>query len=154
MSNAAKDVIVPTEPNIFRTIFFYVGQGDSTLLVVPDGDDYKYVLIDSNYDEASGGTDIVKLLMDLFEEQEKGLDVYINTHPHKDHLGRVREIYEKIGINQLWHSGHKPGGEHKETYEDLEFVIDKLGDCCCQGKSPKNGQENDPPHFRPKWQMD
>lgn len=26
--------------------------------------------------------------------------------------------------------------------------------CCCQGKSPKNGQENDPPHFRPKWQMD
>lgn len=128
MSNTAKDVIIPTESNIFRTIFLYVGQGDSTLLAVPDGDSYRYVLIDSNYDEDAGGINIIKLLEDLFDEQEKGLDVYINTHPHKDHLGNVREIYEKIGFGQLWHSGHKPGGEHKETYEDLEVVINKLGD--------------------------
>lgn len=128
MSNAAKDIIVPVEPNIFRTIFLYVGQGDSTLLVVPDGDQYKYVLIDSNYDENAGGIDILKLLEDLFDGQDGGLDVYINTHPHKDHLGKVKEIYEQIGIGQLWHSGHKPGGEHKETYEDLEFVIKELGE--------------------------
>ena len=49
MSNTARDIIIPTEPSIFRTIFLYVGQGDSTLLAVPDGDQYKYVLIDSNY---------------------------------------------------------------------------------------------------------
>jgi competence protein ComEC len=128
MSNVAKDVIIPTEPNMFRTIFLYSGQGDSTLLAVPDGAEYKYVLIDSNHDKDAGGIDIIKLLEDLFEGQEKGLDVYINTHPHKDHLARVREIYEEIGIDQLWHSGHKPGGEHKETYEDLEFVIKKLGE--------------------------
>ncbi len=128
MSNVAKDIIIPTEPNIFRTIFLYVGQGDSTLLVVPAGDGYKYVLIDSNYDEAAGGIDIIKLLENLFEEEDEGLDVYINTHPHKDHLGKVREIYEKIGIGQLWHSGHKPGGEHNESYKDLEFVIKKLGE--------------------------
>jgi beta-lactamase superfamily II metal-dependent hydrolase len=128
MSNTAKDIIVPAEPNIFRTIFLYVGQGDSTLLVVPDGGQYKYVLIDSNYDENAGGIDILKLLEDLFDGQDEGLDIYINTHPHKDHLGKVKEIYEQIGIGQLWHSGHKPGGEHKETYEDLEFVIKELGE--------------------------
>ena len=128
MSNVAKDVIIPTEPSIFRTISLYVGQGDSTLLVVPNGDQYKYVLIDSNYDENVGGIDIVKLFEDLFEENEGGLDVYINTHPHKDHIGKVREIYEKIGIDQLWHSGHKPGGEHKESYDDLKFVINQLGE--------------------------
>jgi len=127
MSNKAKDTIVPTEPNIFRTIFLYVGQGDSTLLVVPDGNNYKYVLIDSNYDESNGSIDIIKLLEDLFDKKSKGLDVYINTHPHNDHLGKVKDIYNQIGIDQLWHSGHKPGGEHKETYEDLEFVIKKLG---------------------------
>ena len=33
-------------------------------------------------------------------------------------------------------------------------LINPATSCCCQGKSPKNGQENDPPHFRPKWQMD
>ena len=128
MANTAKDIIIPTEPNIFRTIFLYVGQGDSTLLAVPDGDEYKYVLIDSNYDENAGGIDIIKLLEDLFDKQAEGLDVYINTHPHKDHLAKVREIYEEIGIGQLWHSGHKPGGEHEETYKDLEFVIKKLGE--------------------------
>jgi len=128
MANTAKDIIIPTEPNIFRTIFLYVGQGDSTLLSIPDGDEYKYLLIDSNYDEEAGSIDIIELLKDLFDGQEKGLNVYINTHPHKDHLAKVREIYEEIGIDQLWHSGHKPGGEHKEAYEDLEFVIKKLGE--------------------------
>jgi competence protein ComEC len=128
MANVAKEVIIPAEPNIFRTVFLYVGQGDSTLLVVPDGKIYKYVLIDSNYDDSSGGIDLVKLLKDLFKGEDKKLDVYINTHPHKDHLAKVKEIYEQIGIAQLWHSGHKPGGEHKETYKDLEFVIKKLGE--------------------------
>jgi len=127
MSNTAKEIIVPNEPNIFRTIFLYVGQGDCTLMVVPYDEGYKYVLIDSNYDEDAGGIDILKLLKDLFEGQDRGLDVYINTHPHRDHLGRVKEIYEQVGIGQLWHSGHKPGGDHKENYEELEFVIKKLG---------------------------
>jgi competence protein ComEC len=127
MANVAKEVIIPAEPNIFRTIFLYVGQGDSTLLVVPDQGAYKYVLIDSNYDENSGGIDLVLLLKDLFKGQETVLDVYVNTHPHKDHLGKVKEIYEDVGIGQVWQSGHKPGGEHKEIYKDLEFVMNKVG---------------------------
>jgi len=126
MAKKAQEVIIPTEPNIFRTIFLYVGQGDSTLLVVPEQQAYKYVLIDSNYDDSSGGIDLMKLLKDLFYGKEKKLDVYVNTHPHKDHLEKVKEIYEEIGIAQLWHSGHKPGGEHKEIYNDLEFVIKNL----------------------------
>ena len=128
MSNTAKDVIIPTEPNIFRTIFLYAGQGDSTLLVVPDGDEYKYVLIDSNYDEAAGGIDIVELFKDLFDDGDSELDIYINTHPHNDHLGKIRDIYDQIGISQLWHSGHKPGKEHRGSYDDLEYVIKKIGE--------------------------
>ncbi|MCI5161610.1 MAG: MBL fold metallo-hydrolase [Candidatus Electrothrix sp. AX5] len=128
MSNTAKEIIIPIEPNIFRTIFLYVGQGDSTLLVVPEGDKYKYVLIDSNYDENAGGIDIIALLEDLFDGEDKKIDVYINTHPHKDHLSKVKEIFESVGIDQLWHSGHKPGGDHKDSYDDLEFVMKKLGE--------------------------
>jgi competence protein ComEC len=128
MSNIAKDVIIPSESNIFRVIFLYVGQGDSTILVIPDGDNYKYALIDSNNDEENGGVNIIRLLEDLFDGDEKGLDVYINTHPHNDHLGKVKEIYDEIGINKLWHSGHKPGEDHKEAFKDLEYVINKLGE--------------------------
>lgn len=141
MSNTAKEIIIPLEPHIFRTIFLYVGQGDSTLLVIPEGEDYRYALIDSNHDESAGGIDIVKLLEDLFEGENKELDVYINSHPHKDHLKNVKEIYEEIGIKQLWHSGHKPGSDHKEAYDGLDFVMKKIGDenvFCLRGSRDDN----------------
>lgn len=128
MSNTAKDVIIPEDPNVFRTVFLYVGQGESTLLAIPEGEDYNYVLIDSNQDEESGGIEIVNLLNDLFDGEKKELLVYINTHPHKDHLKNIKQIYDKIGIKQLWHSGHKPGKDHKESYEELNYVIKKLGE--------------------------
>jgi competence protein ComEC len=128
MLNKAQEVIIPTEPNIFRTVFLYVGQGDSTLLVVPDGASYKYVLIDSNADESAGGIDLLKMLKDLFKGTKNKLEVYINTHPHEDHLEEVKKIYKEIGIGQLWHSGHKPGGDHKDVYKDLEYVMQELGE--------------------------
>lgn len=128
MSNKAREIIIPNQPRVFRIIFLYVGQGDATLLVVPNGEEYQYVLIDSNHDETSGGIDLIKLLKDLFKGEGSGLNVYINTHPHKDHLANVKEIYKQIGIEQLWHSGHKPGRDHKEAYEDLDYVIKELGD--------------------------
>ncbi len=143
MSNKAKEVIIP-DKNVFRIIFLYVGQGDSTLLVIPDGDNHKYVLVDSHNDESSGGIDIVKLLEDLFDgENSPGLDVYINTHPHTDHLGLVKDIYKntKIGIKQVWHSGHKPGREHEDAYKDLKYVMDKIGEdnvFCLKGSREEN----------------
>ena len=141
MSNKAKEIIIPHETKVFRIVFLYVGQGDATLLVVPEGEKYKYVLIDSNHDESSGGIDLIKLLKDLFKGDSCGLDVYINTHPHKDHLAKVKEIYKQVGIDKLWHSGHKPGGDHKEAFEDLEYVIKELGSesvCILKGSKEDN----------------
>lgn len=143
MSNKAKEVIIP-DKNVFRIVFLYVGQGDSTLLAVPDGDKHKYVLVDSHNDESLGGIDIVKLLEDLFEDDDsKGLDVYVNTHPHTDHLGLVKDIFKnkKIGIKQIWHSGHKPGKDHEDVYKDLKYVIEKIGEdnvFCLKGSRDEN----------------
>lgn len=141
MSNTAKKIIIPEESHIFRTIFLYVGQGDATLLVIPDGDDYKYVLIDSNNDTSTGGINLVELLKDLFDEEENKLKVYVNTHPHSDHLGQVKEIYDAVGIKQVWHSGHKPSVKHKGSYDDLQFVIKKIGEenvFCLKGSTEEN----------------
>lgn len=128
MVNIAKDVIIPTTSGIFRVVFLYVGQGDSTLLVVPAGAAYKYVLIDSNEDESAGGIKLLNMLKDLFKGTEDKLEVYINTHPHKDHLDMVKKIYKEVGIRQVWHSGHKPGSEHKDAYKDLEYVMKEVGE--------------------------
>lgn len=108
----------------FRILALYVGQGESTLLIVPDGETRRYVLIDSNVDRKNGGTDIAKLLRDYLEDE---LDVFINTHPHKDHLNGIGKIHELKGIKEIWHSGHIPEKDNKEVYDQMADVIEKIG---------------------------
>ena len=125
MSNTAKDIITPVDSGIFRTIFLYVGQGDATLHIVPDGTGYKYVLIDTNKDEGAGGIDMEKILSDLLDN---GLDVFINTHPHKDHLNGVSKIHDHTSISEVWHSGHVPGKDNDEAYQEMRKVIEDIGE--------------------------
>ncbi|MBF0121093.1 MAG: competence protein ComEC [Desulfobacterales bacterium] len=123
MANYAKEIIIPKESGIFRTVFLYVGQGDSTLLIVPNGEHYKFVLIDTNNDKKNCGIDNIALLKDLLDES---LDVFINTHPHKDHLTGIKEIYKAIGIKEIWHSGHKPGRDYDEAYQEMKEVLKSM----------------------------
>jgi competence protein ComEC len=58
MSNVAQEVIIPQKSGTFRTVFLYVGQGEATLMAIPDGDSFKYVLIDSNVDKENEGLDL------------------------------------------------------------------------------------------------
>jgi len=125
MSTVAQDLIIPNESGIFRIIFLYVGQGEATLLVVPDSNKFKYILIDTNIDKVNEGIDLPYLLKDLLDNQS--LDIVINTHPHVDHLAGIEEIYERVGIEEIWHSGHKPGKKHNDAYQNLQSVIKKIG---------------------------
>jgi competence protein ComEC len=127
--NTAERIIKPDKPGIFRTIFLYTGQGESTLLVIPNGptkDDYIYVLVDSDRDKEQDEIDLIEMFKDLFKNGGK-LYGFINTHPHNDHIGGIKEIYDEIGFTEVWHSNHKPGGKHKTKYADFKYVIDKVG---------------------------
>ncbi|MFC2186006.1 ComEC/Rec2 family competence protein [Fulvivirgaceae bacterium LMO-SS25] len=125
----AERIIKPEKAGIFRSIFLYTGQGESTLLVIPNGpniDDYKYVLVDCDRDYEDNEIDIVQMFKDLFISKGK-LSIFINTHPHKDHIAGVKELYDEVGFDEVWHSNHKPGGSHKNMYEELKYVIGKVG---------------------------
>lgn len=124
MGNKAQDIIIPKEKHVFRTVFLYVGQGDATLLVIPEGVNYRYVLIDTNNDTKNEGIDIHRLLNDLLGDNS--LDVFINTHPHDNHLIGIKAIHEKIGITEVWHSGHKPGKDHDDAYKEMQEVIKQI----------------------------
>lgn len=127
--NVAERVIKPTKSNIFRSVFLYTGQGESTLLVIPTGpniDDYMYVLVDCDKDKGSNEIDLSALLKDLFANKGS-LEVFINTHPHDDHIGGIKEVYDTVGLKEVWHSNHKPGKKHADKYEELTYVIDKVG---------------------------
>lgn len=125
----AEKIIKPTKAGIFRIIFLYTGQGESTLLVIPTGssvNDYKYVLVDSDRDKEPNEIDLVEMFKDLFITSGE-LEVFINTHPHNDHIGGIRDVYDEIGFTEVWHSNHKPGGEHKKKFKDFQYVLDKVG---------------------------
>ena len=127
--NVAERIIKPTKSGIFRVIFLYTGQGESTLLVIPNGsskDDYLYVLVDSDRDKEKNEIDLVDMFKDLFKTNGK-LSFFINTHPHNDHIGGIKDVYDEIGFSEVWHSNHKPGSDHKDKYEGLKYVIEKVG---------------------------
>jgi beta-lactamase superfamily II metal-dependent hydrolase len=55
------------------------------------------------------------------------LSAFINTHPHNDHIGGIKEVYNEIGFSEVLHTNHKTGPKHKYKYEELKYVIDKVG---------------------------
>jgi beta-lactamase superfamily II metal-dependent hydrolase len=84
------------------------------------------VLVDSDRDKGENEIDLVSLLKDLFKNKGE-LEVFINTHPHDDHTGGIKEIYDEVGVKEVWHSNHKPGKKHADKYKDFKYVIDKVG---------------------------
>lgn len=110
------DIFKP-QGGVFRTIFLYVGQGDATLMIIPAGDTHKYILIDSNKDEENNGVDIAKLLNNKISNGEL---IFVNTHPHNDHVRGADEIKKLIG--EVWETGFEPSREH----DDAKKILDSL----------------------------
>lgn len=125
MANTAKDVIWPTDPDILvRVVILHVGQGNSAVVLAADGDTYKTMLIDVNLDAKAEGIDVPRLMADLVGDE--GLDIFVNTHPHNDHLCGVTELGDAVAIGEVWHSGHIPGTDDRAAYDDLQKVIQKV----------------------------
>ena len=129
MANVARDALWPSDPNILvRAAFLHVGQGESTIVLVANGaGEYLSLVIDSNLDEEREGVDVPRLVEDLLEGSH--LHAFVNTHPHKDHLHGVLELSEAVEIDNVMHSGHKPGKEHDDAFQALKDVIKKVKDC-------------------------
>ena len=125
MSNIARDVIWPTDPKIvLRAVLLHVGQGSSTVVLAKEGATYKTLLVDINQDEKGEGIDVPKLMTDLLDGGD--LDVFINSHPHNDHLCGIKQLADAVTIREVWHSNHKPGKEDQGAYDDLQNVIKKV----------------------------
>jgi len=116
-----KEILLPPV-GTFRTIFLYVGQGEATLMIIPDGNSHQYALIDSNVNKEGNGKSIKELISSIKDAEI----IFINTHPHDDHVRGVADIKEKI--KEVWHSGHIPSKKYGESFKELEHVIKKVGD--------------------------
>ncbi len=125
-TNTARDILWPADGSgiLARVAFLYVGQGSSIIVLAANGDSYKTILADINLDEKTGGIDVPNLIKDLVGDD--GLDVFVNTHPHDDHLRGIKELAQSVNVGAVWHSGHNPGKKGGDTYDDFKAVIEQV----------------------------
>jgi competence protein ComEC len=129
---------IPSRPHIRAGVMemtaIDVGQGDSILLVTPEG---RTLLID-----AGGLPQWMNSDFDLGEQVVSSylwnrgldhLDVVVITHPHADHLGGMPAVIANFHPRQLWISIDRPAGELLPIVEQakragVEVSVKKEGD--------------------------
>lgn len=74
-----------------------VGQADSMLLQLPNGNEWEYVLID-----AGKGQTEEALVSWLQEQGVTDIAAVIATHPHEDHIGGMDAVLEAIPVESLY----------------------------------------------------
>ncbi len=125
----ASDILTPPSTDVMRFAFLYVGQGEATLVFIPNGGSHKTMLIDANQGRKTGGVDLVRMLEDLLADRDDDhLNYFVNTHPHMDHAGELDEISDAITIDNIWHSGHDPGNDHDDAYQAIQRLREKVQD--------------------------
>ncbi|UGB30508.1 MBL fold metallo-hydrolase [Metabacillus sp. B2-18] len=99
---------------LFEAHFIDVGQGDSTLLVTPNG---KTVLIDGG--KESEADQLVQHLTDLGIQT---IDLMVATHPDADHIGGLVPVLEQFEVKKVVDSGKS---HTTQTYMDYLALIDQ-----------------------------
>jgi competence protein ComEC len=116
----------------FRVTFLDVGQGDSTVVELPDG---QVVLIDggATYERFDMGRAVVAPF--LWNRGIHAIDQVIGTHPQLDHVGGLAWVIRHFGVKRYWGSG--------ETREELFYrrLQQSLADRGLQEQMAKEGQE-------------
>jgi competence protein ComEC len=85
-----------------------VGQGDGFLVISPQG---KTVLIDAGPTDA--GDEVVAALR---QHGLRQIDLMIATHPHADHIGGMKKVFDTFRVKKFLDSGQTYG---TATYEKL-----------------------------------
>ena len=103
--------------------FLDIGQGDSELIELPDGET---ILIDSG----DRGAPTVDLLRRYGVSQ---INLLIATHPHSDHMGEMRDVMRAFKVQEFWDSGFN---HPTKTYSDM---LQEIRDRGIKFATPKRG---------------
>jgi competence protein ComEC len=108
----------------FEVIFADVGQGDCTLIRLPDGE---YMLADINHCP-DHGIDVFKLLDDVLPDNGDGrkrLKYLVITHVHDDHITGIGDLYDRYAVEWLWVPQYEDRKQVAEQFGEYQRVIDE-----------------------------
>jgi len=106
---AAGPYISPLSSDNLRITFLDVGQGDSSLVELPDK---KVMLIDAGSDDIDAGSRIIAPY--LWSRGIRKIDYMVLSHPHPDHYGGFIYIMDNFDVGEIWVNS-------RETREAAEF---------------------------------
>jgi competence protein ComEC len=92
----------PVEPDSLRVTFLDVGQGDASLIELPDG---QTILIDGGaaYDTLDLGRAAIGPY--LWDRGIRRIDLVIGTHPQLDHIGGLPWLIRAFDAGRYWGNG-------------------------------------------------
>jgi competence protein ComEC len=86
--------------NVVRFTALAVGQGDSSLVDLPDG---RVVLIDGGGAPAGGPDPGTRVVLPVLRARRRTrLDVVVLSHPHPDHFGGLLAVARSVPIGEVW----------------------------------------------------
>jgi beta-lactamase superfamily II metal-dependent hydrolase len=130
LANSSARITPEIQPSQNLTIaFINVGQGDSTLVILPNG---KTLLIDGGDHENSG-----RVLATLQQYNLSHIDVVVATHPHADHIGGLTDVIKNVGVGQVIDSGQI------HTTQIFEDFLDAIAEKQIPLKSVREGYSID-----------
>ena len=91
-----------------------VGQGDAILIQTPD---YHNVLVDAGPDSV-----VVERLGEQLGFFDKTIDIFILTHPHRDHYGGILDVMQKYEIKKVLLTGVTSGDPMYTAFLDTARV--------------------------------
>lgn len=116
----------PASGKELRVHVLDVGQGDSILIVSPEG---KTVLIDAG--DEKNGKRVVEALRGYGVQQ---IDYFITTHTHPDHIGGAAEVFANFKVGMALHNDFPP-----------PEAIAKAEAAPAKGADKKGGKKQAPP---------
>lgn len=98
----------PVGDGMLRYYAFNVGQGDSSLFILPGGET---ILIDAGPEDAGK-----KLVRELKGLNVKKIDLLVATHPHSDHIGGMAKILSNFRVGKIWDPGFIHGSPLQKNF--------------------------------------
>lgn len=108
------DLLGEVEAPYLLVHFMSIGQGDATLVQTPSG---KNILIDAGPPDG-----VQSLLRYLKERRVAHIDLFVESHPHADHIGGVAPLLREVPVHQMLVSGFV---HPTPVYDEMLAMLEK-----------------------------